>query len=69
MPRRDIVADAIPPPLFHEPHAVKAGPYLFISGQMAADGNGVVPAAPPEPEAPVVRLAGEARGGARARQP
>ena len=52
MPRRDIVVDSIAPPLFHEPHAVQAGPYLFISGQLAADGNGLVPAARPNPKLP-----------------
>ena len=52
MPRRDIVAHTIAPPLFHEPHAVQAGPYLFISGQMAADRNGVVPGARANPNLP-----------------
>ncbi|TFH51645.1 MAG: RidA family protein [Lysobacterales bacterium] len=52
MPRKNIIADSLPMPLFHEPHAVKVGPYLFISGQMAADQTGVVSAARPNPALP-----------------
>jgi reactive intermediate/imine deaminase len=32
-------------PLFHEPHAVRAGEFLFLSGLLAADENGLVPKA------------------------
>ncbi|MEE9256517.1 MAG: RidA family protein [bacterium] len=39
--RRTIVSDSAPKPLFHEPHAVKTGPYLWLSTQMAADGDGL----------------------------
>ena len=52
LPRRNIVAKSIPAPLFHEPHAVKAGPYLFISGQLAADGGGLVEEAWRNPKIP-----------------
>lgn len=52
MPRRNIVVDSIPPPLFHEPHAVKAGPYVFISGQMAADEGGLAASARVNPALP-----------------
>lgn len=40
--RTSVMAPSLPAPLFHEPHAVKVGPYLFISGQMATDENGLV---------------------------
>ena len=30
-----------PEPLTHEPQAIKAGDFLFLSGQMAADEKGV----------------------------
>lgn len=37
-----VTSPDIPKPLLHEPHAVKAGDLLFISGQVAADENGLV---------------------------
>lgn len=52
MPRENIVLDSIPAPLFHEPHAVRVGPYVFISGQMAVDAHGLVAAARVNPALP-----------------
>ena len=49
-PRQTISASSVPEPLFHEPHAVKVGPYLFLSTQISADENG--PAAQPNPKLP-----------------
>lgn len=51
--RKEIVkAPQAPAPLFHEAQAVRAGPLLFLSNQLAADGNGLVPAARPSPDFP-----------------
>jgi len=52
MRRQNITVDSIPAPLFHEPHAAKVGPYLFISGQMATDENGLIAAARINPKLP-----------------
>ncbi len=35
----------VPKPVLHEPHSVKAGDLIFLSGQCAADQNGVLPEA------------------------
>jgi enamine deaminase RidA (YjgF/YER057c/UK114 family) len=45
--RRTITAQDAPAPLFHEPHAVKAGPLLFLSTQLAHDENGLARGARP----------------------
>lgn len=52
--RKEVVAtDAAPAPLSPESQAVKAGPYLFLSGQMATDYKDGVPAeARPHPGFP-----------------
>lgn len=52
--RKEIVATSkAPTPLSPEPQAVKAGPYLFFSGQMATDyAKGVPPEAQPHPAFP-----------------
>jgi enamine deaminase RidA (YjgF/YER057c/UK114 family) len=39
--KASIMADGVPSPIFHEPHAVKAGDLLFFSTQIAGDGNGL----------------------------
>lgn len=39
-------------PLFHEPHAVRAGEFLFLSGLMAADKDGLVEPARVRPGSP-----------------
>lgn len=41
-----------PAPLFHESQAVRAGELLFLSGQLAADADGVVAAARVDPNYP-----------------
>jgi len=41
-----------PRPLTHEPQAVKAGPFLFFSGQMAVDGKGFARQAQVNPHLP-----------------
>jgi enamine deaminase RidA (YjgF/YER057c/UK114 family) len=41
-----------PEPLFHESQAVRAGELLFFSGQLAANADGVVPAARLDPNHP-----------------
>ncbi len=52
MERRTIVSDAVPDPLFHEPHAVKTGPYLWLSTQIAAGESGLAPEARVNPGLP-----------------
>ncbi len=39
-------------PLFHAPHAVRAGEFLFLSGLLAADRDGLASAARPNPHHP-----------------
>ena len=39
--RRRIDTDKAPPPPFRSPHAVQAGPYLFLSGLTASDADGL----------------------------
>ena len=43
--RRTIIADKAQRPIFYEPHAVKAGPLLFLSTQVAHDESGLHSAA------------------------
>lgn len=51
--KETIRAKGVPTPLGPEPQAVKAGPYLFISGQMATDcENGLAPEARVDPHFP-----------------
>jgi enamine deaminase RidA (YjgF/YER057c/UK114 family) len=50
--RRTIVADGVPEPLFREPHAVQAGPLLFLSTGLAHDADGLAAAARPDPGFP-----------------
>ena len=47
-----IHTDEAPAPLFHASQAVRAGEFLFLSGLLAADANGLVPAARPNPHHP-----------------
>jgi len=48
-----ITTDKAPKPLGHESQAVRAGPYLFLSGQMATDyKNGLAPEARVDPNFP-----------------
>ncbi len=48
-----IVLDDLGPPLGAEPHAVRAGPYLFLSGQLPTDGvHPLHPKARPDPGCP-----------------
>jgi enamine deaminase RidA (YjgF/YER057c/UK114 family) len=39
--KQSVMADGVPEPIGHEPHAVKAGDLLFFSTQVAGDGNGL----------------------------
>ena len=48
-----------PEPVFHEPQAVKAGDFLFYSGQMACDEKGVAPEALRHPNFPYYGNAGK----------
>jgi enamine deaminase RidA (YjgF/YER057c/UK114 family) len=50
--RRTITSDSAPKPLFHEPHGVKTGPYLWLSTQLAAEQSGVAPEASVNPKLP-----------------
>ena len=51
--RETITTPDAPVHLGHEPQAVKAGPYLFMSGQLATDyEHGVPPEAKPDPNFP-----------------
>lgn len=50
--RRTVTSDSVPKPLFHEPHGVKTGPYLWLSTQLAAEQNGVAPEASVNPKLP-----------------
>lgn len=52
--RRTIESRRAPAPLFYEPQAVKVGPLLFLSTQLAHDGTGLAPDARPSPEFPHV---------------
>lgn len=56
--RRTIAADDVPAPLFHEPHAVQAGPLLFLSTCLAHDEQGLAPAARPRPGFPHIGAPG-----------
>lgn len=50
--RRTIRAASVPASPFHEPHAVKTGPYLWFSTQLAADGEGLAAEARVNPDLP-----------------
>jgi enamine deaminase RidA (YjgF/YER057c/UK114 family) len=50
--RRTIMSASAPKTVFHEPHAVKTGPYLWLSTLIAADENGLAPEARVKPELP-----------------
>ncbi len=51
--KKVISSPKVPVPIDHEPQAVKAGPYLFLSGQLATDyKNGVALAARVDPNFP-----------------
>jgi len=50
--RQTIMSDSAPKPLFHEPHGVKTGPYLWLSTQMAADEGGLAKEARVNPALP-----------------
>lgn len=51
--KKEVIAtDNAPAPLFHESQAVRAGEFVFLSGQLAADANGLVPAARRNPHYP-----------------
>lgn len=39
--RHAITADGVPPPAGHYSHAIRAGDFLFVSGQVPRDSNGV----------------------------
>jgi enamine deaminase RidA (YjgF/YER057c/UK114 family) len=47
-----ISTGAARPPLFHESQAIRAGEFLFLSGLLAADQDGIVPAARVNPHHP-----------------
>ncbi len=52
--RRTIETRDAPAPLFYEPQAVKVGPLLFLSTQLAHDAHGLARRARPHPEFPHV---------------
>ena len=39
-----IATEKVPAPLFHESQAIRAGEFVFLSGQLAADQDGLSPA-------------------------
>ena len=58
--KRTIHTDAAPAPLTHEPQAVQAGPFLFLSNQLATDyRTGVAPEAQVDPNFPFQTCAAE----------
>jgi enamine deaminase RidA (YjgF/YER057c/UK114 family) len=60
--RKEVVrGPGVPPPLFHESSAVRAGNLLFLSGLMAADADGLVAAARVNPHHPHVTASAEAQ--------
>src|SRR5437773_8006102 len=60
MARKSIWLPASPPPPLRIPNAVKAGPWLFVSGTMGGPvGGGLAPEVRGNPALP---LAGEAKG-------
>lgn len=53
--KRDVIdTSAAPKPHIPAPQAIKAGPYLFLSGREAVDDRGIVPSAKPNGAAPFV---------------
>ena len=44
-PKEVLARERSPRPLGHESQAVRVGPYVFLSGQLAADGEGLAPVA------------------------
>ena len=54
-----IETSGAPEPVFHEPQAVKAGDFLFYSGQMACNEKGVAPEALRHPNFPYYGNAGK----------
>jgi enamine deaminase RidA (YjgF/YER057c/UK114 family) len=59
IPRQAVSTDRAPKPTGHEPQALKVGPYLFISTQLAADENGLAAEAAVNPSYPFYEQAGE----------
>ena len=58
--KRTIHTNAAPTPLAHEPQAVQAGPFLFLSNQLATDyQTGIVPEARVDPNFPFHASAAE----------
>ena len=58
--RQTIHSPDAPPSPFHEPHAVKTGPYLWLSTQLAARRKRPRARGPREPGPPLAFLAGQA---------
>ncbi|MBI2854584.1 MAG: RidA family protein [Chloroflexi bacterium] len=51
--KETVFSPGVPQPIGHEPHAIKAGPYLFLSGQLATDyRHGIAPEARVDPSFP-----------------
>jgi enamine deaminase RidA (YjgF/YER057c/UK114 family) len=50
--KETVATDRAPAPIGHEPQAVKAGSFLFLSGQMACDDRGVASEAVRDPRFP-----------------
>jgi reactive intermediate/imine deaminase len=60
--RKEVIATkSARSPLFHESQAVRAGDFLFLSGVLAADGNGLIEAARPKPNLPYERYSAGAQ--------
>jgi len=54
--KKELVStDRAPRPMGNQPQAIKAGPLLFISGQLAANERGLVPKARINPELPYMK--------------
>jgi enamine deaminase RidA (YjgF/YER057c/UK114 family) len=50
--KRVIAPAELPPPLFHQSHAVQAGSLCFLSGVLAVDGDGLMPGVRASPDFP-----------------
>lgn len=53
--KKEVVSTSkAPAPIFHESQAIRAGELVFVSGQLAADGGGLVPSARINPRYPYI---------------
>src|SRR5262249_49809123 len=59
--RQAVMADAVPEPIYHEPHAMRAGDLLFFSTQIAATKDGLCPGGRRDPNYPYYGLPSRAQ--------